>query len=256
MTNTPRYYDIGGNKYPSVTSVCGVIAKPALYGWYGKHGTKTCQQLLDESAQIGTALHSSIQQYYDHALTKSTSPAKSTSSAKRFKLPPLCKTAWSNFRAFNRQYPLRPLFLEYVVYSDLFKYAGCLDGLFEYFPDGPKRKPKTILIDWKTSGSIYPEYALQVEAYGVAAAQQFARLSNDAADTAMAKQYRRYVPDEYWIVRLDKHRAIDFDKDIQHLQPDESRFIVFLSALNLFNYLHPRKDEPIPCQKPQTILPN
>ena len=251
MTNTPRYYDISGNKYPSVTSVCGVIAKPALYGWYGKHGTKKCQELLDESSGIGTELHDHVRLFYDRALIEGT-----TVKPKSQKVSPQCKIAWGNFRAFHRQYPLRPLFLEYVVYSDLFKYAGCLDGLFEYTPDGPNRKPKTILIDWKTSGSIYPEYALQVEAYGVAAAQQFARLSNDAADTAMAKQYRRYVPDEYWIVRLDKHRAIDFDKDIQHLQPDESRFIVFLSALNLFNYLHPRKDEPIPCQKPQTILPN
>jgi hypothetical protein len=56
-----RVYLIGNNKYPSVTTILGVINKPGLMYYYGKHGTKKAQTLSNHFRIMGIRLHKYIE---------------------------------------------------------------------------------------------------------------------------------------------------------------------------------------------------
>eukprot|EP01095_Lingulamoeba_sp_RSL-Kostka_P011430 TRINITY_DN432_c0_g1_i1.p1 TRINITY_DN432_c0_g1~~TRINITY_DN432_c0_g1_i1.p1 ORF type:complete len:286 (+),score=82.15 TRINITY_DN432_c0_g1_i1:68-925(+) len=135
---------------------------------------------------------------------------------------------------------------EELVYSDKYEFAGTIDAIGKRIPnihivnnnindkenknekENEKKKEKKkekendnhniIVIDWKTSNSIYDEYAVQLSAY--------------------AKAYEEMTGKpvhEGWIVRFNKEKPGYVARRIKNI--DEC-FNIFLSCLNIFKNLY------------------
>jgi hypothetical protein len=192
-----RFYEKEGQQYVSVTTVTGIPMKYALLLWYGKHGIVKAKELSEEALSIGSAVHKWIDNDIRTNLYEEP-------SAK-------IKRAIDNYEIFSSTYRPVPELTEQVVYHPTCGYAGTFDGLF-------KIEGKPVLLDWKTSSSMYDEYRLQLEAYYRAG----------LATGLLPKST------ELWVVRLDKEEEIDVDKDIYRFKPNKTVFKAFLHLLGYF----------------------
>jgi len=200
-----RYYDVEGvGQLPSVTTILSMISKPALYGWYGKHGTAECKRLLNVAEIVGQTVHNAI----------TMKPEKYIEADYREEVT----AALECYHQFCEDF--KPTFVayEYQVISKKHRYAGTVDAIAHI-------QKAHVLIDWKTSSAIYPEYELQVEAY-----------------------YRAYIeetPDRnlkyLLIVRLSKDTPQSYE--IKQLTPNLQRFKAFLGIKQLFDWYETRKDK-------------
>lgn len=164
-----RFYDIGGERYPSVTTILAAVAKPALGAWAARVTAEYCADAAGELAQMdraeatwlakgaparerdaaaerGTAVHEII------AERIAGRPGVVTSAT----APYLC--------AFDRFVVERaPAFAlsEQTVYNPTLGYAGTFDLLVGM-------GGVDWLIDIKTGKGVYPEVAMQLAAYRAA----------------------------------------------------------------------------------------
>lgn len=209
-----------GLELPSVTSITGLLAKPMLYRWWGKHGNTKASQILKEAGELGTFTHDYAYGYFKDGEHKAL-------AGKR----PINNQPVQNFHKFIQQYPLEPVLLEQVVYDKLYQYAGTLDGVFRY-------DNKLILADWKISSFIGKDYEMQLSAYWTAL-QSMVISGIIKLDGAI---------EEGWIVRLPKDRVFDAKEDIVKLSIGDltKAFDGFLGLLNVYNYISWRDKQ---CQK-------
>jgi hypothetical protein len=181
------FYQIGTERYPSVTTILNIIAKPGLYGFYGKWGSRA-RLASAVYTEFGTAVHAAC----EHLIRKEM---KKASTDPGLRMPPAVKkgkvdkaalamrkllgvndlsvrTAVNNFRKWWKASGLTPISTEQTVHSQKYGYAGTLDLYAE-------KNDKQYVIDFKTGG-IYEEYWLQLAAYRQACAEQ-GMSSNGAA---------------------------------------------------------------------------
>ena len=158
------YYLPGDRKYPSVTTILQVIAKPALLNW----AARTAASLVledperfdtadkaaggiftkrDKAADRGSMVHS-LCEAIDLGNTPdlSEAPADVQGDARAY-------------QAFVATHNPQTLYTEATVWSDTHQYAGTTDLICK-LQDG-----KTWLLDRKTGKAIYREATLQVTAY-------------------------------------------------------------------------------------------
>jgi hypothetical protein len=185
-----RFYTIEGRRYPSVTTVIDVIAKPALGPWYAKEerryfetamldvlsrpgardpeyvlsavaqavtGVKAAEREKTQAATIGTAVHAGIEWHLRRLLGDDPGPEPT--------LPDAAVWALESWKDWAKSVDLAPLAIERTVYCAHCGYAGTLD-LYARVRD------RLTVIDWKTGRAIYPEAFLQNVAYRHAARQQ------------------------------------------------------------------------------------
>src|SRR5262244_80018 len=182
-----RFYSIDGRRFPSVTSVLDVIAKPALGPWYAKQerryfetamlevlskpgardpeyvlaavvdavsGVKAADRERQRAAAIGTAVHAGIEWQLRTTLGEDAGPEPA--------LPAAAAWALESWKDWASSVTLEPLAIERTVYCDACGYAGTLDLYARV------RGVLTVL-DWKSGKAIYPEAFLQNVAYRHAA---------------------------------------------------------------------------------------
>lgn len=171
-----RYYIVDGVPMRSVTTVLNVIAKPALIPWAVREtvaevesslrpyvGKKLTRDALDaavsraakasdftrdSAADYGTRVHDAVSLWLKSG-RKSPLPKDDTGPAVEF------------FRDWLKREGIEPVMSEQIIFSTEFKLYGGQVDLFGYRP-----KTKThVVIDWKSSGGIYPEQILQAAAY-------------------------------------------------------------------------------------------
>jgi len=220
---TRHFYDVGGVRYGGVTGVLGIINKPALVNWAARQAAdhiakairlsigsnivitdewikvvldaakKRPEELKTEAADKGTLIHKRIDQ---DILCGPVDP-----------LTPELAPAYEAFQKWVKESQIRFLMGDTKVASIEFGYGGSLDALGQIGDD-------LVLLDWKTSSGIWPEYALQVAAY----AQAFKETYGETIDKA-------------YIVRFSKKLPVEFEvKEIKSL--DDS-FEAFLAAKKL-----------------------
>lgn len=235
-----RFYEIEGIEewLPSVTTVLGAIAKPALERWSQSQAQRltedvsadlalelgrcapisrsafirTLQSRLREARklerddrssarEIGTQLHALI----DWA-------AKGRVGARPVATP-AAECAFRSFESWAVSVRLEPVLSEHVVYSRRYSYAGTLDLV-------ARVNGKLSLVDFKTSAALYPEYDLQATAYRVALREQ------------------RHIVRDALIVRLPKaeNEAIE----VHACAPIEDLWPVFAATLRVWQWLHGR----------------
>jgi hypothetical protein len=188
LRDEARFYPVDGRRWPSVTTILSVIAKPGLGPWYAKEERRhfepamlevasryrlvTGEQLLDaviqavagvkaadrekqRAAAIGTAVHAAIEWETRSRLGEDPGP--------RPRLPEAAVWAVEAWKDWAARVGFRPLAVERTVYCAACGYAGTLDWLAEI-------NGVLTLGDIKTSRAIHAEAFLQNIAYRHAAA--------------------------------------------------------------------------------------
>lgn len=189
-TTSGRFYDIDGEQLPSVTTILGAIAKPALIHWSAKVEREACtdaaaalyedlcatgqkfprswyltelhsrlgpakahQKALAKAGDIGTQAHKLIEWTLRTAIGAEAGPKPVVGDAALW--------AFMAFEDWAKSVALKPVLIERTVYSKALGYAGTMDVLARV--NGVLRT-----VDFKTGKAIYPEAHLQSAAYRVA----------------------------------------------------------------------------------------
>lgn len=228
-----HFYSINGKSVYGVTSVTGVLDKPALIYWAvnqaveyleanlqaGKaldevqiknllEGARTAhRQKKDKAADIGTLIHDWVASYVKAISEKKTPPKRPVNKE--------MKNAIDGFFKWAKANKLQIIKSEQKIYHNKYKYAGTLD--LEGLVNG-----KRTVIDIKTGNALYPEAFLQASAYLKAREQE------------MNKKY----PGGVIILRLSKE---DPTKHISafEAQKDEdvnTHFKCFLYCLGIYRW--------------------
>jgi len=172
-------YTVDGEKITSVTTVLGVINKPALVSWAARMATEHVIACIDpgvaydevqldaifagakkahwqkktDAGNIGTLVHNWIEDYINDE-----NPGMPVNE--------LLNDAVSNFLDWVKKNDVHFLKAEEPVFSRKYEYAGIIDFICTI--DG-----KLYIGDIKTSKGIYPEYLLQTAAYRYARAEEY-----------------------------------------------------------------------------------
>lgn len=238
-----RFYDIDGEKLPSVTAILGAVAKPALIPWAAKQERemvfaavrrllpdpavkrdnfmlslesavgqeKAHSKALAAAGTIGSEAHELIEWNLRRELKQAVGDEPKVSEKALW-----AYMAWDDWRrASNLSVDL----VEQVVYSKRYGYAGTLDFAGQIDHEGER---ETVVADIKTSKSIYREAHLQVAAYAHALVEM------GHADT---------MPCGY-VVRLPKLES-DPGFEVLFIPAEKMKALhkVFLSVLDLWKFL-------------------
>jgi hypothetical protein len=184
-TRAGRFYDLDGQKFPSVTTILSAIGKPALIAWsanierdlvlkvsgevyadspaekmstaawittvtnrLGKE--KAHKKELEKAADIGSQVHALVEWTLKAEMMQEAGPSPKISDKAMW--------AFSSWQKWRKEVNLKPLFVEVPVWSMAHGYAGTMDLLAEV-------NGVMTVLDWKSGKAIYPEAFLQNAAY-------------------------------------------------------------------------------------------
>jgi hypothetical protein len=179
---TGRVYTINGQSYCRVTSTLSIIAKDSLFSWYQSVGKAKAEKIIKDRQILGTKVHSAFEHIlkddYDDSKEKNAEILECTKMFKIFKYN-------TNIMAES---------IEQRLWNDEYGYAGTCDFIGTYTTwepycvRGHKRgfKEGRVILDWKTSRDIYPDYWLQVAAYAYA----FWKLTGIKVEGGVIAQFR------------------------------------------------------------------
>lgn len=191
-----RFYEVpDGGKYPSVTTILNIIAKPALINWAANmertlvveasadlyedlpvNGgipkmerptyitslqnrlgkTKAHQKALTKAGEIGSQVHALIEWNTRKSLGEKVGPEPH--------LIDRATWAFSVWEKWAKKSNFKPIHCEQTVWSNEHRYAGTMDLMAEVKVGGTDEIVR-VVVDWKTGKAIYPEALLQNVAY-------------------------------------------------------------------------------------------
>lgn len=232
-----RFYAVGEQEYPSVTTILSVIGKPALVNWAAKverelvlkasadlyedcpstpqmsrtgwitsmqsrlTKEKAHQKELKKAGDIGSQVHSLIEWGLKAELCYAAGPSPQVCGAAQW--------AYMAFQDWRKSVHLKPLFVEQVIWSTTYGYAGTLDLVAEV-------NGKVTVLDWKTGKRVYPEAFLQNAAYRHA-----------------IREMGHCDPVAGMIVRLPKVET-DPEFEVVEAPPEKGCMDTFLNAMRLW----------------------
>jgi len=147
-----RYRNLEDKIVPGVTTILGILNKPALVKWANNLGLKgiDSSKYRDEMADIGTLAH-----YLIMCHLKDIDPDTSEYSADNIEKAENC---FLSYLEWEKGHKVEPLLVEEPLVSEVSQYGGTVDLYCEL--DG-----EPTLIDFKTGKAIYPEMIFQLAAY-------------------------------------------------------------------------------------------
>ena len=199
-----KYVTSDGRTVPGVTTVLGVLAKPALIHWAWDLGTKGIdyRKYRDKMANIGTLAH-----YLIECDLKEVDPELDSYSPEEINLAENCLISYWEWKKKNNP---KVIATELQLVSDCYGYGGTIDLYCEI--DGLK-----YLVDFKTGKAIYPEMICQLSAY------------------YYVMDENGYPVDKIQILRIGRDETEGFE--VQEKMIGELRWYwsKFLSALGVYN---------------------
>ncbi len=165
---------------PGVTSVIGMLPKPFLVQWAAKMAAEAAVDNLSAVTAIAETDREGAIGFIKGAHWRYTKSRASIGSeahdmfermirgeyvSTRY-MPDAMRPYHSHFSEFLDRVQPELIRAEDVAWSDEHKYAGSFDALLRIKDEDGT--PATVIADWKTSKSTYPEVALQMAAYGFA----------------------------------------------------------------------------------------
>jgi len=195
------YKNAAGKRVPGVTTVLGILDKPALLAWANRMGLegKDINAVRDAAADIGTIAHARIEAHlrgmdFDETGLSTEALDKSATSFLRF-------LEWWDRSNLSVEAT------EVQMVSELWQVGGTADIV-------ALRGDRRILVDIKTGKGIYREHRMQVAAYA-----------------RMYEHVGRGRMDEVWIVRVGKEDADDIEPvEITNRARCEEAFAAVLGA--------------------------
>jgi hypothetical protein len=144
-----------GHRYPSVSTVTGILGRDAIQAWRRRVGPAEANRVSSEASTRGNKLHKVCESYLNNELTQWESLAMGDMTERLFRqLQPVLD------RHVTKVYGT-----EVQLYSDLLRLAGTCDALVEW-------NGVLTIIDYKTSGKPkrrewVKNYLLQCTAYAL-----------------------------------------------------------------------------------------
>ncbi len=161
---TPKHgYWVDGKRVPGTTTIIGRFKdSSALLHWAFKQGQEGKARLYGEAekaADIGTIAHEMIEAHvngFDPAHILDEHNTRNVSMDMKIK----ATNAFNMFREWESQTGLELLsrYQEIQLVSPMYMFGGTPDAI-------GKINGKIVLLDWKTSNGVYPDYLLQLAAY-------------------------------------------------------------------------------------------
>lgn len=141
-----------GTAVPGVTTVLGVLNKPALVRWANNLGLQGIDstKYVDEKAAIGTLAHQMIASYLRGEETDTSEYSKVQIDQ--------AENAVLSFFEWEKTHHIEPVLVEEPMISEVFRFGGTIDCLGHI-------NGELCLIDFKTSRGIFPEMMIQLAAY-------------------------------------------------------------------------------------------
>lgn len=147
-----RYKNLRGEVIPGVTTVLGILNKPALVKWANDLGLNGIDstKYVDSAARIGTLIHAMVvSSLMGLELDKADYSENEMKQA---------EVGYKKFIDWKKQHDVLPLLCEQSFSSEELQYGGQIDCYAKV--DG-----KYTLLDFKTGKAIYDEYFCQLAAY-------------------------------------------------------------------------------------------
>lgn len=161
---TPRqgyWLVIDGKKtrLPSVTTILSRFKESGgLLHWAFKQGQEGASHLYekrDEAAECGTLAHEMVEHYVNGTdymgVIKDVEPEKAKQALNAFQM----FREWQD----NNKIEIISDYQEIQMVSDIYNFGGTPDAI------GRNVNGELVLLDWKTSNSVYADYLLQLAAY-------------------------------------------------------------------------------------------
>ncbi len=141
-----------GTRVPGVTTILGVLNKPALVPWANRLGLEgiDSSKYTDESARIGTLAHYLVQCHL-------TGENPDTSTYGSFEIDK-AENALLSYYEWEKTRQIEPIENELPLISEQYRYGGTIDCYC-------KINGEFWLLDFKTGKAIYPEMLTQLSAY-------------------------------------------------------------------------------------------
>jgi len=146
------YKTKAGDRVPSVTTILGILNKPALLDWAWQMGTQgfDYKAVRDEAGDVGTLAH-----YLILCSLRNEQPDTSEYSAQ---IIGKAENSLIKFWDWEKSHKLEPIMLETPLVSEEYSFGGTIDFFGKV--DG-----QPTLVDFKTGKAIYPEFFYQLAAY-------------------------------------------------------------------------------------------
>ncbi|CAM5363044.1 hypothetical protein GCM10010329_85030 [Streptomyces spiroverticillatus] len=180
-----RFYvdPVNAEKLPGVTSVVGMLPKPFLVYWAARLTAETAVQNLDAVRSIAERDAEGAVDYLRHAHSRYTKLRAGIGSDAHDlfermirgeaigRVHPDLEPYRAGFAEFLDAVRPELVSAEDIAWSDEHQYAGSFDAILRVrlsedgTPDHENGEWHTLIVDWKTSKSAYPDVALQMSAY-------------------------------------------------------------------------------------------
>jgi hypothetical protein len=147
-----RYYNKAGKLLPGVTTVLGVLNKPALIPWANNLGLAgiNVREYVDILATVGKIGHDMICCH--------NKGVKFEANGERADLIDKAENCFLSYLAWEKQHKVEPILCEAALVSEKYGFGGTVDMFAKV--DGI-----LTVVDYKTGKAIYPEHVYQVAAY-------------------------------------------------------------------------------------------
>jgi hypothetical protein len=195
------YKNSAGDRVPGVTTVLGILAKPALMRWawqMGKDG-KELDAVRQGAADIGTVAHALCEAHLrGMELDASNITPEALNKA---------ETGFLRFLDFWDKEGLTVVRTELAMVSERMQVGGTMDVLAK------RQDGRLVVVDLKTSKGIYDEMLVQVATYA-----------------AIYEEGSQQKVDDVYIVRIGKEDADDLE--VRQVGQREERVAAFAALAN------------------------
>lgn len=197
-----RYKTKDGKVVPGVTTVLGILNKPALMHWAWDLGIKGIdyRKFRDDKADIGTLAH-----YLIMCHLQGIKPDTSDYSANQIDK---AENAVISFYEWEKEHKHKPILIEEPLVSERYGYGGTCDLLTEVGNE-------LWLVDFKTGKALYKEFTMQVATY-------FHLLKENG-----------YAADSIKILRIGRDETEGFEE--KTIKDCETGWQIFLRCLDIYN---------------------
>lgn len=198
------YKNAVGGRIPGTTTIIGRWKESGgLLHWafkQGQSGVSSLYEKRDEAATAGTIAHDMIEAFI---LGKPQPVVKDVDSA----ILARSSNAFAQFCEWQEQSKIEVVETEHSYVSEVYQFGGTVDAI------GRDARGRCVLLDWKSSNSVYSDYLIQLAAYQI--------LLEECSD---------YRPQGFHLLRVAKESA-DFAHHFYGEVDDAKRAFILMREL-------------------------
>lgn len=202
-TDIGRYYQVGDNAYPSVSTIIANTKSPKekaiLSNWRKRVGYKQANIITQSACSRGSLLHKCVEHLINGDLSNFNNLGSNEAIVDFIK---------PSLKVFAHISKCQSLGTEEVVYNTDLGYAG----RFDYYAHSPSGKK--VLIDWKTSSQKKPleycnNYFLQLTAYSLA----LKKMRGNSPDELAVIVFYENTPADVYRVSVQDNQYVTYQEE-------------------------------------------